>query len=35
MEEDTSHVTQTTMVVIYCEANAERYEHVGNLTDVQ
>ena len=31
--EDTSHVTQTTMVVIYCEANAERYEHVGNLRD--
>ena len=29
--EDTSHVTQTTMVVIYSEANAESYEHVGNL----
>ena len=31
--EDTSHVTQTTVVVIYSEANAERYEHVGNLRD--
>ena len=31
--EDTSHVTQTTMVVIYSEANAESYKHVGNLRD--
>ena len=27
------HFLAVTPVVIYCEANTERYEHVGNLRD--